>query len=375
VNGTFESVTGQVASLGFDSPVLNALANAPIVSEGLYGTPPYEPSSSPSGGVWGEFWNAVSAVVTNPLGAVLAIVGEVWTLTLAVDTFVDHIAIEAAKIDGKLLSMEAAVIVHMGQIIEAAMVKLLNWIVTQIQSALRLVVGTVSAFESLMTNYTVGVDSAVDPSGSAAIWDALGYSPFELGFVVGVTVEAILILITALTLGPGFLVPVLVGAVVGALLTGAMYALSVPDSISTQLVSNAEAFAGNYAPQQSLSAEWNSWTDAASYWESGPSNQYAAIELSLAWKAPPVASAVSFAFSIMALVMDWVGAHLTGFDAEVSAVCALVMAVISLATEWYANTASDSGPTALLKSMDTVVAIADTVALIGGGAVLAAQLG
>jgi len=73
--------------------------------------------------------------------------------------------------------------------------------------------------------------------------------------------------------------------------------------------------------------------------------------------------------------MDWVGAHQTGFDAEVSAASALVMALISVTTEWYANSEPATGPTAPLKSMDAVVAIADTVALIGGGAILAAQLG
>jgi hypothetical protein len=230
VNGTFESVTGQVASLGFDSPVLNALANAPIVSEGLYGTPPYELSSSPSGGVWGEFWNAVSAVVTNPLGAVLAIVGEEWTLTLAVDTFVDHIAIEAAKIDGKLLTMEAAAIVHAGQLIANAMEAFLDWVWKQIASYVEGAIDSLtSQFKQARAAWVSDNLAAANASLAAmngtpgaparAQSDFLGVLavPVALDIAITVAVSVVVYIALPFEIGPGTLVDFILPLIVTAL--------------------------------------------------------------------------------------------------------------------------------------------------------------
>ncbi len=194
VNGTFASVTSQVASIGFESPVLSALATAPIVSEGLYGTPPYKPTSHPSGGLWGEFWNAVSAVVTTPAGAILALVGEVWTLTLAVTTFLDHLAIEAAKIDGKLLSMSAAALGAAGKVILSALNALLDYVISLVKAALAPVIDPI---EAGVSRYDDSLDAPLkqawlseNSSGSVGLANASSFAsafvdgaPFEIGLV------------------------------------------------------------------------------------------------------------------------------------------------------------------------------------------------
>ena len=86
VNGTFQSVTNQVAFLGLGAWVLGGLANATLVSQGVYGAPQYNKAPPSAGGPWGAMWNAFSAIVTNPLGTLLSVVGEVWTATLASQT-------------------------------------------------------------------------------------------------------------------------------------------------------------------------------------------------------------------------------------------------------------------------------------------------
>lgn len=98
------------------------------------------------------------------------------------------------------------------------------------------------------------------------------------------------------------------------------------------------------------------------------------MELAIAWKAPLGAQAVSFVFAILALVLDWVAAHQSGLDAEISAISAFVLAFFSVATEWYSNRGQASGVSAPLKALDGVIAISDTIALIAGGAVLFYQL-
>jgi hypothetical protein len=236
----------EVAALGFDSSAPNALANAPILSEGLYGTPPYEPPSSPSGGVCGESWDAVSAVVTNPLGAVLAIVGEVWTLTLAVDTFVDHIAIEAAKIDGKLPSMEAAALVYVGKVVVGALNEFLQWILQQVEELLSRALSPLTQandayFEASESDFVAGYDRVSDDqtvtqAQSNALWTTLSGGDFEFETGFSVAVAAALTLLSVVSLGATLLAPMILQIVVGSVVGGlpsSVNPLSLFDSSTT----------------------------------------------------------------------------------------------------------------------------------------------
>ena len=126
VNGTFQTVTNQVASLGLDAPVLSALANAPVISQGLYGPPTHNKAPPSAGGIWGDFWNAFSAVVTTITGAIVSIVGEVYSVAVAATTYLNRIANEAAAIGAQVLARTAAAIVHVGQLIVRALDQLLS---------------------------------------------------------------------------------------------------------------------------------------------------------------------------------------------------------------------------------------------------------
>ena len=136
LNGTFQTVTNQVGSLGFDEPVFAALANAPLVGEGLYVAPAYEPTSSPTGGIWGDFWNAASAVVTTIAGAVVSIVGDVWNAALAASIYFSQLGNEALAIGGQVLARAATTPVDAGRLIVTALKVLLEYALTLIRGML-----------------------------------------------------------------------------------------------------------------------------------------------------------------------------------------------------------------------------------------------
>jgi hypothetical protein len=163
VNGTFQSITNQVESMGFDAPVLAALANVPVVSQGLYGPPTYskEPSAS---GIWGDFWNAVTAVATTITGAIVSIVGEVYSAAVAVAIYLDGIAHEALAIGGELLARTAATLVHVGDTIVSALNAILEYILSLVKGALASVVDPV-------VSAAKGFDQALGATSNTTVLD------------------------------------------------------------------------------------------------------------------------------------------------------------------------------------------------------------
>jgi len=229
VNGTFQSVTTEVGSLGLSVVVVGAIPNAVVASEGLYG-PPSNNYHPPTGGFWGTFWNAVSAVVTNPLGTVLSLVDTVWNAGTAAFTYLNHLAHEAVAIGAEIVARTAATIVHVGQLIESALSTLLSFIWTEISSLFtRAIQGLTSAFNSGLRNWmsllysagnhTVLAYEGVDaPANTAAAAELIGQAlvvPLALAIAAGVAIDVLLGVTIPFDIGPStvasFLIPIVIG--------------------------------------------------------------------------------------------------------------------------------------------------------------------
>ena len=239
VNGTFQSVTTEVGSLGLAGAVVGAIPNAVVASEGLYGPPSnnYQPTT---GGFWGTFWNAVSAVVTNPLGTVLSLVDTVWNAGTAAFTYLNRLTHEAAAIGAEVIARTAASIVHVGEILIQALDELKNWI---IQEVTELVSPVITALASADLSYTGSLASDVqnainDTSGGHSLpvadatkyWKDFSGSIFLLAVTLATAIDIILWLVMGLSLGAEFIVGVVVSLALLAALRSLLNGSPIFDS-------------------------------------------------------------------------------------------------------------------------------------------------
>ena len=217
VNGTFQTVRNQVASLGLAGPILSALASAPVISQGLYGPPTYNKAPPSAGGIWGDFWNAVSAVVTTITGAIVSIVGEVWSVGVAAATYLNQIASEAAALGGLVLARVAGTLVAVGKAMLNVLNVLLEYISSLVKAALAVVVNSimsgVSSYSSSVVSATLAAydDSKVTSADTIRFGNALSGSVFELGLGLGAAAAIVLTIAMPLDLGPAFLVGIILG--------------------------------------------------------------------------------------------------------------------------------------------------------------------
>jgi len=89
---------------------------------------------------------------------------------------------------------------------------------------------------------------------------AVGGAVFGLGFGVGLLFEALLTLMTLVTAA----IPwqsILIGAVVGVIVTVASAAIPALSSMTTSLVSSCDSWAASFTSQSAVSQEWTSWTN------------------------------------------------------------------------------------------------------------------
>jgi hypothetical protein len=226
VNGTFQSITSQVPFMGFDAPVVSALANAIVPSDGLgvspvsqYPPPPPPPNSNPLAG----FVNAVSSVASTVSGAVVSFANLVWTTAVAAAVFVDQLAREAAELGGQLLARAAAALVSVGKLILSALQQFLNWLLSRIAG---LIVSAFAPVVNELHSFTNGVGSnlevgATDLAEGKSIVQAAGWfwanfsGPiFIIATIAAIALTVALTLLEAFSVGAGFVIPIIVGLVV-----------------------------------------------------------------------------------------------------------------------------------------------------------------
>jgi hypothetical protein len=295
-------------------------------------------------------------VVTTISGAIVSLVEVSWGVTEAAVIYPNHLAHEAAVIGGDILARTVAKLAIVGQALLTALDQFLTVIMEAVERSIDTALGP---FFSLEQSYGLALDEAVNPSGATAVWDAIGGSIFLIGFIVALVLETAIVVISCFSLGSTFLVNILIGALIGVGLTFLMAALPTLTSPSSAMVNTLDSFAGEYASQGQEYENWTSWANAFAYWEGGPSNEYAAIQLTVAWSNPQLSQAASFAFALLSFTMASYGGAGGGMSATNSAV---VLDAVSVLLE-LASLKKPAGLAQDLSTMDLTIAGFDTVAL------------
>jgi len=327
VNGTFQAVTNQVPSLGFYPSVLNTLANGPVLGQGLFkapsnNAPPSPPAQSDS--IWGFFTNAVTDVVqlvTDGVTVVESLVGIVWTATVAAFTYLDHLAIEAAAIGGTLLNRTAATLVSVGKEILNALNWMLEFLVNDVINPL--LASVFGPVKSANAQYCESINFAfqaayaavegghpVSQAESAAIWNNIGGSTFALGEGVAVGVEVALGLLSAFSLGGGFLLPLLLNVAIqslsyslpGSFNLGQLLGLSLVSSAFVNETWNLTKVAG--APVAGDTEVFVTWVKADGFLL-GIISAASLLGLAVAFRSLGLAGIISLVCVVVSLLLFW----------------------------------------------------------------------
>ena len=229
VNGTLQTITSFVPSLGLGGVVASAVANAPFSGQGLFGPPPNNAPPPSSGGPWSDFVNGVTSISTTISGAIVSLKNIIWSATVAASTYLNHMAQEALAIGGQVLPRVAGALVSVGKAILSALDQVLNVIISVITAGLRWILEQIS---NAAASYVNVLDSSVEvawtsisaghqmnASEETSIGNALSGGPFVIATVLGVAVTVALTLLLPFDLGASFMVGLLLGLIVGVVLS------------------------------------------------------------------------------------------------------------------------------------------------------------
>lgn len=118
-----------------------------------------------------------------------------------------------------------------------------------------------------------------------------------------------------------------------------------------------------------MAAEWTTWTNAFTYWENGPSDAFAASELSFAWSVPAVGQAAGLAFALASLAMTL---YAGGGGGAVASVSATVFAGISILLEIKAVASPAAKAESSLAAMDAIIGGVDVACFVWDASTIAA---
>jgi hypothetical protein len=334
INGSFQSVTSEVVSLGFDSSVVAALANAAIVGNGTYGSPPYETITQPSSNPWAEFWNAASIVLTTIGSAIVSLPGIFWSASESAVRYFDELGREAMQLGAQVEHRIASILVGLGKAILSNLNLFLAWLVTAIKRALGPVVQPVwnacvsygqtlvndlgSAYSDFTTDHYV-------PGGdSSRFWTDFGGPVFVAAVVIAVVAEVVITLVDGLSLGGGFVAPILLSLVVTTVMQAKepFASPNVPNqaefsSPSPAMIWAASVLVNNTAvngtPASGTQASnytnsWRTWADVFGWsWSlfSG-TLAFGMIGSAFSDKSGILASVTSFVLAVVAILLSFV---------------------------------------------------------------------
>ncbi len=345
VNGTFQSVTTEVGFLGLGTATTRALPNATEPSDGLWGPPTSEAQSKPTSSLIGEFWNAVTSFVTNPLGTVLSLAYTVWDAAEAAVVYLDHLGTEAAALGAAIKARTAAAIVQVGQIVVKTLNTLLVYLGSIVDAAFAAVIDPIEAgvtqydqdlnaplsqaWESENASGSVSQTSA-DSVGAAFVDNA----PFEIALGVSVVVTIVLSVVTTLDLGPSFILGAVIGLVAGA----ALASIGSLDGASEISSSAVDALASAVNPIKSFpSTEWGTLAGVLGLLAAGEEIPWSWYVMSQAVLAQPPTSIWTSASYVMALsaVALIIGLIAVAHASPELLLLAFVMACVALAGVTY----------------------------------------
>ncbi len=255
VNGTFESITGEVPFMGLLAPVLGALGNATVVTDGLYGAPTgTTPSSTTAGApILGWFWNSpIGVVYDNALHFLVSVVELSWTLEFGAWVYLAHLTREGLALDGFVLSRAATVLAVAGRALVNMTVALLNVVGSAILTVLSPVLAPLVkldvTYAENLANVTVAAEETfsggtISESAGRSFWAAFGGSVFYMALSLGIAVDVVVAIVTGLSLGGGFLV----GAALSVAFTAAIEADRSQESSTSSKLGGHQTLNGGLA--------------------------------------------------------------------------------------------------------------------------------
>ncbi len=228
VNGTFQPVASYLPSLGLEPVVLDALANRVYASKGLFGPPSTPLPTNYTSSFWGEFWNAVSSVVTNPLGTIESLAGVVWNEATAAYAYLYYLRTEGLALGGEIVARTVAAAEHVGQEIASELSAFLQWLWQRISSFFTAAASALTtSFNNVLSSWRSDVYAAsnftllayegqnVSQNTHLAVteWSAVLLWPALAAIAIGLAVDILLDLTATFAIGPSvlvaFLVPIL----------------------------------------------------------------------------------------------------------------------------------------------------------------------
>ena len=279
VNGSFDLVTSEVSDLGLYSAVQTVLANETVASGGLFGlpvsqaTPPPPPTSW-----WQAAWNAVSGVIDIIVKGVQTVVGLAWTLAAATLNFIDYLGTSLAHLGATIVQRTAAALAAVGSVVEKALKALLSYVETLITNLIKAafapVVNAIVAYTLGMASaiWAVANDTAADrptATDAARFWSDASEPVFLVALGLGVAIAVAFTIIEGLSLGAGFLIPLIIGAVLSGAIAAAastggpsyVSKLAGMDPLTTAMTSELGTLFGSidggYAPRSATPAVSN----------------------------------------------------------------------------------------------------------------------
>jgi hypothetical protein len=225
-NGSLLAVTNQVPFLGLEAPVVRSLANATITTDGLYGYPQGQapPPTPASSSVWGWIANAAVAVATNPLGALVSLVGVVYNYVVAGVTFFAHLQELYTALDGILAARLISGLQTLGRLINSGLDFLLTWLSNEVTS---LISAALQPIESANSGYFGGMNSAfvtnynqvnsghrLTGAQASGLWSAGSGGEFGVVGALSAVASVALTILSAVSLGATFIIPILIGLLI-----------------------------------------------------------------------------------------------------------------------------------------------------------------
>ncbi len=333
VNGTLQAVTFEVPSLNLERVVGNALPNETQSSDGLYG--PYTGGyRGPSNNLWGDFWNAATSVIENPLGAILSLATVGWNAATAAYDYANHLVHEVDELGGDIISRVAAALDYVGGLILQALEVVEGWITALFRAAVNaafipiwsactsyattLFGATGMAYADLEANGTV-------PSRDASrFWSDFGGAVFLVSLAIAIAVEIGLALVMGFSLGAGFVIGILLSIILTSLMSRYVSEISISNPSengytqaassmvwSVMEITNYTKVNGSLPADKSASNYTPTWTSAAEVYGWGWSlfsTQYASYALLAAFgdKSGVYSAAAALGTLVVALILSLV---------------------------------------------------------------------
>ena len=227
--GSLYSATAELPTLGLLPAVSIGLANSTIRNDGAYGSPTHSGSQHSPPGWWvfgGASWNVVSGIVTA-----VVIISMIWTTTIASMVYFGELAAEAALWGLHKLTQIPSTLRSAETVISSALRAFVGWVTTEATDLIAVALTPLrnannQYYGRLQTDYqsayqTVGSGHSVTQAQGNAFWQDAAGTDFGISVGLATAITVALGIISVLSLGAGFLIPLLIQLAISVGTSGA----------------------------------------------------------------------------------------------------------------------------------------------------------